>query len=182
MYQLSSPCLAHLSHSISDQISMYLHHHHRHCYHYHYHYHGYKYQIQRAIQDEGLENFSVRSTVELTFVFFAMFVFSYIVMFYANRLISAWNDHHSQLWKTTGLSSSAIASLPVFTHGVNGERDLGVTIDCVVCFSTVEEGERVKVLPNCRHSFHVACIDIWLRLHSTCPLCRGSVLAKRTEN
>lgn len=177
MYQLSSPCLADLAHSISDQISMYLHHY-RHCY----HYHGYKYQIQRAIQDEGLKNFSVRSTVELTFVFFAMFVFSYIVMFYANRLISAWNDHHSQLWKTTGLSSSAIASLPVFTHGVNGERDLGVTIDCVVCFSTVEEGERVKVLPNCRHSFHVACIDIWLRLHSTCPLCRGSVLAKRTEN
>lgn len=27
-------------------------------------------------------------------------------------------------------------------------------------------------MPQCGHSFHLACIDIWLRKKTTCPVCR----------
>lgn len=37
----------------------------------------------------------------------------------------------------------------------------------------LEEGELIKVLPNCKHDFHSECIDKWLGSHSTCPICRA---------
>ena len=30
----------------------------------------------------------------------------------------------------------------------------------------------VKLLPNCKHMFHVECIDMWLNSNTTCPICR----------
>jgi E3 ubiquitin-protein ligase ATL41 len=33
----------------------------------------------------------------------------------------------------------------------------------------------VRELPSCGHSFHVECVDAWLRTRTTCPLCRAEV-------
>ncbi|CAN6236044.1 unnamed protein product [Urochloa humidicola] len=44
--------------------------------------------------------------------------------------------------------------------------------ECAICLAEFEEGEAVRVLPTCGHGFHAACIDKWLRGHSTCPSCR----------
>eukprot|EP00897_Mesotaenium_endlicherianum_P008743 jgi/Mesen1/7898/ME000420S07058 len=46
---------------------------------------------------------------------------------------------------------------------------------CAVCLGEYEEGEQLRKLPVCQHSFHVPCIDTWLQTHSTCPLCRTSL-------
>ncbi|KAF8402879.1 hypothetical protein HHK36_010971 [Tetracentron sinense] len=45
-------------------------------------------------------------------------------------------------------------------------------VTCAVCLCEFKEGDEVRVLPECIHSFHVPCIDMWLRSHSNCPLCR----------
>lgn len=34
-----------------------------------------------------------------------------------------------------------------------------------------------RLLPDCRHSFHAACIDPWLRSKPACPVCRTVVVA-----
>ncbi|KAG6661937.1 hypothetical protein I3843_03G199000 [Carya illinoinensis] len=47
--------------------------------------------------------------------------------------------------------------------------------DCAVCLSAFEEGEEVRKLPRCKHSFHAPCIDMWLYSHADCPLCRSPV-------
>lgn len=41
-----------------------------------------------------------------------------------------------------------------------------------MCLSNMEDGEEARLLPNCKHVFHVACIDRWLAAQSTCPVCR----------
>lgn len=55
------------------------------------------------------------------------------------------------------------------------EKDMELVGDdrmCVVCLSEFEEGEELRTLPHCMHSFHVPCIDMWLNSHMNCPLCR----------
>ncbi|KAK7307372.1 hypothetical protein VNO77_40377 [Canavalia gladiata] len=45
---------------------------------------------------------------------------------------------------------------------------------CAVCLGDFEEGEELRSLPECMHSFHVSCIDMWLNSHSSCPVCRAT--------
>lgn len=44
---------------------------------------------------------------------------------------------------------------------------------CAVCLGEFEEGEELRTLPECLHSFHVSCIDMWLFSHPNCPICRA---------
>ncbi|KAJ1255293.1 hypothetical protein BS78_K267000 [Paspalum vaginatum] len=49
---------------------------------------------------------------------------------------------------------------------------------CSVCLSELADGEAVRVLTQCRHRFHAACIDKWLRDRRTCPVCRAVAATK----
>ncbi|KAK6804247.1 hypothetical protein RDI58_002031 [Solanum bulbocastanum] len=46
---------------------------------------------------------------------------------------------------------------------------------CAVCLYDVISGENCRKLPKCGHIFHVECVDSWLQLNRTCPLCREQV-------
>ncbi len=45
-----------------------------------------------------------------------------------------------------------------------------------MCLGEYEAGELLRRLPPCGHEFHMACIDPWLTSHTTCPMCRSSLL------
>ncbi|KAL0035152.1 hypothetical protein WJX79_003689 [Trebouxia sp. C0005] len=47
---------------------------------------------------------------------------------------------------------------------------------CAVCLGDYEIGEMIRQLPDCHHHFHLDCIDQWLATHTTCPMCRRSLL------
>ncbi|KZV23412.1 ring finger protein [Dorcoceras hygrometricum] len=49
--------------------------------------------------------------------------------------------------------------------------------DCAVCLCEFSEQDKLRLLPSCSHAFHIDCIDTWLLSNSTCPLCRGVILA-----
>ncbi|GLT59979.1 hypothetical protein SLA2020_327720 [Shorea laevis] len=48
-------------------------------------------------------------------------------------------------------------------------------VDCIVCLSKICRGEKVRMLPLCHHCFHGNCIEAWLQVSPTCPLCRIDV-------
>ncbi|KAL7000532.1 RING-type E3 ubiquitin transferase, partial [Sarracenia purpurea var. burkii] len=74
----------------------------------------------------------------------------------------------------TGLDPIVIASIPVFLFRHSDDDDDNVmTIECAVCLSILEDDEMAKILLNCKHIFHVGCIDTWLSSQSTCPICRA---------
>jgi len=52
----------------------------------------------------------------------------------------------------------------------------GETGECVVCQEDLKDGERIRLLKNCNHKFHMKCIDPWLLNKSECPLCRKSII------
>ncbi|CAK8572935.1 unnamed protein product [Lathyrus sativus] len=50
------------------------------------------------------------------------------------------------------------------------------TSSCSICLGDYKESDMLRLLPNCGHLYHDACVDPWLRLHSNCPICRKSLL------
>ncbi|TVU08968.1 hypothetical protein EJB05_42397, partial [Eragrostis curvula] len=45
--------------------------------------------------------------------------------------------------------------------------------ECAICLGKVGDGGVATTqLPLCRHAFHTHCIEQWLRVHPTCPICR----------
>lgn len=82
-----------------------------------------------------------------------------------------------------GLDESVIKNIPLTIYKFPtklGFIEVDGFNDCAVCLLEFEEGESMRTLPLCCHSFHVDCIDMWLRSHATCPLCRAGVYLSPT--
>ncbi|KAI4311535.1 hypothetical protein MLD38_036421 [Melastoma candidum] len=73
-----------------------------------------------------------------------------------------------------GLEPVMVAAIPTMKF----DRKAFSSFDdaqCSICLGEYEEKEVLRIMPKCGHSFHVACIDVWLRKKSTCPVCRLSL-------
>lgn len=69
---------------------------------------------------------------------------------------------------------SQIESSELTSRQINSMKDSN-TCECSICMGEFQVGTIVKKLPPCNHTFHCDCIDSWLRLHNTCPICRSEV-------
>ncbi|RWR79314.1 RING-H2 finger protein ATL54 [Cinnamomum micranthum f. kanehirae] len=72
-----------------------------------------------------------------------------------------------------GLEESVINSITVCTYK-RGEVLIDGT-ECSICLNDFLEDEKLRLLPNCIHAFHLPCIDTWLKSNANCPLCRMKV-------
>lgn len=82
--------------------------------------------------------------------------------------------------ETRGLDESVIRSIPIFKFK---NRDFGERsfCECAVCLNEFQEDEKLRIIPNCGHVFHIDCIDIWLQNNANCPLCRNSISTNTTR-
>eukprot|EP01018_Ginkgo_biloba_P011675 Gb_36232 [translate_table: standard] len=83
----------------------------------------------------------------------------------------------SQKGHGKGLSQPELQKLPSFEVGgaaASGAAE-GRDTDCAVCLETFERGEKCRMLPQCKHIFHVKCVDTWLSKIPICPICRTNV-------
>lgn len=75
--------------------------------------------------------------------------------------------------RNSGIDRKVIESLPMFRFSsLRGQKD---GLECAVCLNKFDADEVLRLLPKCKHAFHVECVDTWLEAHSTCPLCRYRV-------
>ncbi|CAH8357609.1 unnamed protein product [Eruca vesicaria subsp. sativa] len=47
--------------------------------------------------------------------------------------------------------------------------------ECCICLSAYENETELRELP-CGHHFHCSCVDKWLYINATCPLCKYNIL------
>lgn len=95
------------------------------------------------------------------------------------------NNNHLQIqdgllrsrsrFSSSGIDKTVIDSLPFFRFSsLKGSRE---GLECSICLSRFEDVEILRLLPKCKHGFHIDCLDRWLEKHSSCPLCRNKVSA-----
>ncbi|KAE9615819.1 putative transcription factor C2H2 family [Lupinus albus] len=68
-----------------------------------------------------------------------------------------------------GLEQNVINSYPKFEYS----KDVGHDVTCSICLCDYKDSEMLRMMPECRHYFHLCCLDSWLKLNGSCPFCRN---------
>ncbi|RZC91379.1 hypothetical protein C5167_027444 [Papaver somniferum] len=101
--------------------------------------------------------------------------------FFSGRGIAAtsWSSSSELVSISTGLDGPAVKSLPTIVVRESGRLPNPDNNICSICLSEYQPNETLKTMPACNHCFHVDCIDVWLLLNSTCPICRISPVSEK---
>jgi hypothetical protein len=75
---------------------------------------------------------------------------------------------------TPGLTPAQIIALRG-THKHVPKTDCFEVDECPICLAEFCEGDSLRRLPNCVHTFHRSCIDLWLLQSASCPLCKVEI-------
>ncbi|GMY14410.1 RING-H2 finger protein ATL70-like [Fagus crenata] len=77
-----------------------------------------------------------------------------------------------------GLDEATILSCPklLYSEAKLKKTDHSTATCCSICLADYKRSDMLRLLPDCGHLFHLKCVDPWLRLHPTCPVCRTSPL------
>lgn len=73
-----------------------------------------------------------------------------------------------------GLDGPTIESYPKIVLGESRRLPKPDDMTCPICLSEYRPKDTLRTIPHCQHCFHADCIDGWLRLNATCPICRKS--------
>ncbi|XP_043705262.1 probable ADP-ribosylation factor GTPase-activating protein AGD6 [Telopea speciosissima] len=123
------------------------------------------------------------STIGIIATAFALLLYHFIVIRFCLRHRRGSISSQSQLQlqsqqqqRLGGVDDKVLQSIPVLAYKQKDGYELLFREDqneCAVCLGELKDGEMVRLLPTCRHAFHLLCIDHWFISHSTCPLCRS---------
>ncbi|CAN4075447.1 unnamed protein product [Withania somnifera] len=74
-----------------------------------------------------------------------------------------------------GASDEQLSSLPSWKYKETGNKEdvrkQNENSECCICLAKYGDKEEIRQLP-CSHTFHLKCVDQWLRIISCCPLCK----------
>ncbi|XP_043718797.1 RING-H2 finger protein ATL70-like [Telopea speciosissima] len=84
------------------------------------------------------------------------------------------SDQHS-IAVEEGLDEATLSSFPkiLYSQARLSKKDTTASC-CSICLADYKGTDMIRLLSDCGHIFHVNCVDPWLRLHPTCPVCRNS--------
>ncbi|PPD98666.1 hypothetical protein GOBAR_DD04295 [Gossypium barbadense] len=93
-----------------------------------------------------------------------------------NHLPFKYDDNENA---AVGLDQAVINSYPKFQFSKDRSAAVdssNVNTTCSICLCEYKDSEMLRMMPECRHYFHVPCLDAWLKLNGSCPVCRNSPL------
>ncbi|TKY56886.1 RING-H2 finger protein ATL66 [Spatholobus suberectus] len=138
----------------------------------------------QTLEIRGRKLFFIIVLFSIIFLFVALFVFARRICRQHGVLLPSVQPRHApppppqqeEQQQQQGLDADAIKRLPIILHQAPpGPNRAAAETECCICLGAFVDGEKLKVLPGCDHSFHCECVDKWLANHSNCPLCRASL-------
>ncbi|KAG5384358.1 hypothetical protein IGI04_035828 [Brassica rapa subsp. trilocularis] len=126
------------------------------------------------------------------FIFSVPICFTFIILFvfYVIYLRRGSADLSSLGMRTTFLPGNSISTaelglskelremLPIV---VFKESFFVMDSQCSVCLGDYQADDKLQQIPACGHTFHMDCIDLWLTSHTTCPLCRLTLIPTQSH-
>lgn len=128
-------------------------------------------------------------------IFFTFILLFFFYLFYLRRRRADWsslrlrtarlstiynnNNNNNVSTCELGLKKEVREMLPII---VFKESFSVKDTQCSVCLGDYQAEDKLQQIPVCGHTFHMDCIDLWLATHTTCPLCRLSLLASRASD
>ncbi|KAF6169997.1 hypothetical protein GIB67_034389 [Kingdonia uniflora] len=79
-----------------------------------------------------------------------------------------------------GLDEATLLSYPKLLYSevkLDNKSNTTTTTCCYICLADYKSTDVLRMLPDCGHLFHLKCVDPWLRLHPTCPVCRTTPIS-----
>uniref|UniRef100_A0A5B6YXZ8 RING-type E3 ubiquitin transferase n=1 Tax=Davidia involucrata TaxID=16924 RepID=A0A5B6YXZ8_DAVIN len=77
-----------------------------------------------------------------------------------------------------GVEEKILKTIPILCYSTQKGNLFRIDqTECVICLGELEDGDMVRLLPNCMHAFHVPCIDKWFTSRTSCPVCRSPIVA-----
>ncbi|KAK9748943.1 hypothetical protein RND81_02G092000 [Saponaria officinalis] len=115
-------------------------------------------------------------------IIFALIILFLLYFFYLRRQSVDWSSLRMRQSRTiavdvvseVGLKKEFRELLPIIVY----KESFSVNdTQCSVCLGDYQAEDRLQQIPGCGHTFHLNCIDHWLATHTTCPLCRLSLVS-----
>lgn len=119
-------------------------------------------------------NHALVLSVPIVFTFILLFFFFFFYFFYLRGRRVDWSNNNDISRTELGLKKGVREMLPIIVYK---ESFFIRDTLCSVCLGDYQAEDRLQQIPSCGHTFHIDCIDHWLTTHTTCPLCRFSLLA-----
>ncbi|KAJ8754562.1 hypothetical protein K2173_005723 [Erythroxylum novogranatense] len=93
----------------------------------------------------------------------------------SNNLTDEGPPDNNDVVVEIGIDEVTLKSYPKLLYS-EAKRHKGDTTAscCSICLADYRSTDTLRLLPDCGHLFHLKCVDPWLRLHPTCPVCRTS--------
>ncbi|KAM0020320.1 putative transcription factor C2H2 family [Helianthus debilis subsp. tardiflorus] len=104
---------------------------------------------------------------------FIIIFFFFLVYYFSKQCQHMTEDTNNHVHERRGLDDTLLKTIGVIQFDPKSFKD---GLQCAVCLSDVKEGDKIRVLPKCDHAFHMECVDLWFKSHSTCPICRNPVV------
>ncbi|KAB1206872.1 RING-H2 finger protein ATL70 [Morella rubra] len=91
------------------------------------------------------------------------------------------SQQHSVSTMEQGIDEATLRNYPKLIYAqAKLHQGNSTASSCSICLADYKDTDVLRLLPHCGHIFHLKCVDSWLRLHATCPVCRNSPLAEAT--
>ncbi|KAK9058817.1 hypothetical protein SSX86_023660 [Deinandra increscens subsp. villosa] len=115
------------------------------------------------------------STTALAVLFYHLLLVRYCIRRHAARMVALRTFSGEEI--PTGVDEKTLSTIPITTFKrPDNPESVTDQSECAVCLGDLEDGDTVRVLPDCTHLFHVKCIDEWFVGHTSCPVCRVPVV------
>jgi len=76
-----------------------------------------------------------------------------------------------------GLDESVINAISSFIYTTTkSEQQEESRAECAVCLEEFQDNNHIRTLPLCSHTFHLNCIDVWLRSNPSYPICHSCLV------